>query len=736
MLSPRFHTAAGIRVGLVTDATHLACALVLLAAPSAARAQPEVADSALAARLAPTVTIYRDRYGIPHVWAQTDAGATFGFGYAQAEDNFLRLEDNFVRALGRAAEVYGETALDDDRLNRALRIPQLARAEYARASSHIRSLLDGYAAGVNLWIARHPDAPRRLLRRVEPWYPLAFIRFNYYQNGFAPAAGLHPREMRTAERARERTSLGSNGWVVGPSRSASGHALLFINPHLAYFGPGQVYEGHVHSAEGWDFSGYARFGFPFPYVGFNATLGWVSTDNFADLADLYTETFDRAGDSLAYRYGAGYRTAVQWRDTIRVRTNSGIDARQMMFRRTHHGPIVAVRDGRPLALRMAKLDSSGWLDEWYAMTRARDVVELKRAMRPLAMLFGNVMAADSGGRTWYLYNAAVPRRDPRFDWTRPLDGSDPATDWKGFHSIDELPQLLDPPSGWMQNSNSSPFQLTDVGNPDSARFPAYMVPEGNGVNPRARAGRRILSSTASFTFDTWARAAVDTRVDAVDVGLRDLFASVDGVADTALRLRVAPAAELLRAWDGRSTVESVPMTLLYFTARLYFDEQQPDTSLAGRARTLARALDTLESRFGKWEVGWGEVSRLQRRPDPDPSAPPEYDLRAALGFRDDLPSEPLPAVPGWLGAAFTAHLAGAPRQKREFAVHGGSYVAVVEFGPRVRAAAVHTFGASGDPRSPHFADQAPIFARGQFRPAWFFLSDILANLDRAYRPGR
>jgi penicillin amidase len=714
---------------------HVGFALIALLSPLPGSAQRPSAGEVLAVRLAPTVTIYRDRYGIPHVWARTDAGATFGFGYAQAEDNFARLEDNFVRALGRAAEVYGEPALHDDRLNRALRIPQLARAEYGRMSPRMRSLLDGYAAGVNLWMTRHPAAPRRLLQRVEPWYPLAFIRYNYYQNGFAPGAGLDSREIRTAERDRERSSLGSNGWVVGPSRSASGHALLFIDPHLSYFGPGQVYEGHVHSAEGWDFSGYARLGFPFPYVGFNATLGWVSTDNAADVADLYAERFDRAGDPLSYRYGTSYRTAFQWQDTIRVRAGNGVDTRAMTFRSTHHGPIVAVRDGHPLALRMAKLDSAGWLDEWYAMTRARDVTELKRAMRPLAMLFGNVMAADARGHTWYLYNAAVPRRDVRFDWTQPLDGSDPATEWKGFHSLDELPQLLDPPSGWMQNCNSSPFQLTDVGNPDSARFPAYMVPEGNSLNPRARASRRILSSTPAFTFDEWARAGFDTRVDAIDVGLRDLFASSAEVPDSALRVRIAPAAALLRGWDGRSTVESVPMTLLYVASGLYFSGPQRDTTLTGRARALADALDSLDARFGRWQVGWGEVSRLQRRPDPDPSAPPQYDLLAALDFRDDLPSEPLAAVPGWLGAVFTAYLARAPMQKREYAVAGDTYVAIVEFGPRVRAAAVHTFGASGDPRSPHFADQAPLFARGHFRPAWFSLADIRANAERAYHPG-
>jgi penicillin amidase len=682
------------------------------------------AQTPSAASLAAETTIHRDRWGIPHVYARTDAGAAFGFAYAQAEDYFPRIEDNYIRALGRRAEVAGPDVFFQDRLNRALEIPRLAQEEYGRLDPRMRALCDAFAAGLNYYLETHPEITPRLIERFEPWHPLAFIRYNYYQNGFIYASGVRGAELRQPARDPALDdNVGSNGWVVGPARSASGHPLLFINPHLPYFGPGQVYEGHVHSDEGWDFTGYTRFGFPFPYVGHNATLGWVSTDNAADQADLYLETFDDPARPLAYRYGTGHRIAVEWVDTIRVRTGSGIEARAVTLRRTHHGPIVGERDGMQLAVRMARLAEDGWLAEWYAMTRARNVTELRRAMQPLAMLFGNVMAADNEGHTWYLYNGAVPRRDPRFDWSGAVDGSDPRTEWNGYHTIDELPELLDPPSGWMDNSNGSPFRMTDRGNPDPKRFPAYMVPEGNAVNPRGRAGQRLLASTPRWTFEAWSRAAFDRRVFMAESTIAVLNRAAGRNRDRTLRARTAPALALLRRWNGVSDTSSVAMSVFSLWRRFLPDG--PDgNSPAVMVRTLGSALDSLERRFGRWQVPYGELSRLQRVVDAAGQEP--GDTRRSIAW---------PAVHGADGAVFTGYAEPLPDQRRLYGTAGASYVSVVELGPQVRALAVHTFGASGDSTSPHYADQAVLHARGELRPAWFTLDEIRSNLESSYRPG-
>ena len=474
------------------------------------------------------VTIYRDTYGVPHVFGRTDAAAVFGFAYAQAEDNFHRLEKNYIHAIGRRAEAYGERACGRTRSTGRWRFPGWPEKSTGDCHPMFAPWSTPLPMGsISTWPSI-PEVEPQLLRKMEPWYPLAFIRYNYYQNGFLFSTGIHGDSVRLARASRGvESSTGSNGWAVGPSRSASGHPLLFINPHLPFFGSGQVYEGHVHSDQGWDFTGYTRFGFPLPYVGHNAYLGWVSTDNSADLADSYIETFDHPTNPQAYRYGSEYRTATVWQDTIRVKTDGGMETRVITLRKTHHGPLLGSMNGKPVAVRMAKLEADGWLGEWYAMTRARNLDEFKRAMAPLNMQFGNVMYADRDGHTWYLYNGAVPRREPGLDWTRPVDGSDPSTEWQGYHTMDELPQMTDPATGWMQNCNSSPFLLTSSGNPDSTRFPGYMVTEGD--NPRALVSRRILAGKQKWTFEEWARAAFDTRVVMADSLLPQLLSDFESL---------------------------------------------------------------------------------------------------------------------------------------------------------------------------------------------------------------
>jgi acyl-homoserine-lactone acylase len=746
-----------------------------------------------AAKLARSVTIYRDTYGVPHVFGSTDASTVFGFAYAQAEDNFWRVEENFILALGRASELYGEKGLDEDRRNHALEIPRLAREEYSRLDRKLRTLCDAFAAGFNYYLTKHPESHPRLLPKIEPWYTLAFIRYNYFQNGFARDESLSG-DLQTAQGHRELAdNVGSNGWVIGPSKSKTGHAMLLINPHLSFFGSGQVYEGHVHSDEGWNFTGYTRFGFPFPYVGHNDDLGWVSTDNAADLEDVYAETFDDPARPLAYRYGTGYRLATERTEEIRVKTNTGIEVRRFKMIKTHHGPVLARRDGKLLTIRMAKFEGDGWLREWYEMTSARTLAQFKAALRPQNMLFGNVMYADRRGNTYYLYNGSVPRRDPRFDWTKPLDGSDPATEWHGFHTIAELPQLTNPRTGWMQNCNTTPFLLTSQGNPDPARFPKYMVQEGD--NPRGRIARRILATTPAFTFEEWTRAAFDTHVIMADellpawlaelreylaLGTPKAFATSspglraalpwdqeqsfvdltreagdrtdrgtsptvrEGSSQSSSRLRDAydelksgtgilpvnqdarlrDAYDLLATWDHRATNDSVATTIFSrWRDRISRGTPTPVTG-EGRLAALREALDALEQRFGTWRVAWGELNRLQRR---DESKGEQFD--------DARPSFAVPGVGGNDGAVYTFYAGPSPGQKRFYGVAGATYVSVVEFAPQVRALSIHTFGSSGHPESLHYTDQAALYARGEFKPAWFTLKEIRANLEAAYHPG-
>ena len=675
--------------------------------------------------LAGDVTIYRDVYGVPHVFGRTDASTVFGFAYAQAEDNFWRIEENYMAAIGRSAEIYGEKRLERDRRNRALEIPRLAREEYGRLDTKTRAICDAFAEGLNYYLEVHPEVKPRLLTKMQPWYPLAFIRYNYYQQGFVNDEALDDTDLQTASVDQAlKDNQGSNGWVIGPSRSANGHAMLFINPHLPFFGSGQVYEGHVHSEEGWNFTGYTRFGFPLPYVGHNDNGGWVSTDNSADLTDVYAETFDDPKRPLAYRYGKSYRIATEHIEEILVKTPAGMEKRSFKMASTHHGPILAVRDGKKLAIRMAKFESDGWLREWYLMTRANSLADLKRAMAPLNMLFGNVMYADRQGNTYYLYNGAVPRRDPRFDWKKPVDGSDPATEWKGYHTIEELPQLTNPKTGWMQNCNTTPFLLTSVGNPDPKSFPSYMVQEVD--NLRGEISRRILAEDHKFTFEDWQRVAFDVHVLGAEKELSSMLVSARkrliAAGNSPVNTDLDGAIDVLSAWDRRSSTSSVAMTLY----SLWRDklEQGRIKDEQGMLNALSDVLKTLKADFGTWRVGYGEISRLQR-----------YDESSEEDFSDARPSVAVPGISGRDGGVFTFYAAPARGQKRRYGVAGGTYISVVEFGPKVRALSVHTFGSSGDPKSKHFMDQSELYARGQFKPAWLTLEDIKKNLESSYRPG-
>ncbi len=711
---------ASAAVGMVT--------IGALAAASPARSQPALSP----ARLAAMVTIYRDQWGTPHVFGRTDASTIFGFGYAQAEDNFPQLEEDFALALGRGAELYGEELVPEDRLDRTLRIEAFARRDYDAMDPAVRALCDGFAAGINYYLARHPAVHPRLLRRIEPWYPLAFIRYSYYQLGFVhdPKLGTLVMGAPALERTTP-THQGSNGWVIGPSRSASGHAMLFIDPHLSFFGPGQVYEGHIHSDEGagWEFSGYARFGFPMPYIGHNAGVGWMSTDNVADEVDGYIEHFDDPAHPLAYRYGGGYRTAEEHIDTIRVKTPEGVVTRTYRSVWTHHGPIVASAGGLPVAARLPKYESHGWLAEWYHMTRAHSVPELQAALAPLDMLFGNVMAADRDGTIYYVYNAAVPRRDPAFDWSRPVDGSDPRTEWQGYYALADLPQLTNPATGWMENCNTSPFLLTTAGNPDPSRFPRYMVREGvfpgwDADNPRGRASRRILSTTPRFTFAAWARAAFDTHVITADELLPNWLARLRPAATGSDA--IDSAITTLEAWDHESTVGSVAMTLYSAWHRAM---RGRDSTAPALADALGSAMADLTRRFGSWRVPYGETTRMQR------SAAYSHPPFGAPAFSDDRPSLPVPAVSENDGAVFTIRAVPGRERVRQYGVHGDTYVSVVEFGPRTRAESVMPFGESGDSTSSHFADQAPLYTHGTLKPSWFTLAEVRAHAAAAYHPG-
>jgi acyl-homoserine lactone acylase PvdQ len=682
-----------------------------------------------AARDSLRVTIHRDTWGVPHIYGSTDAGVVFGGAYAQAEDSWPQVEENFVRAIGRGAELDGESALLDDYLVHGLEIPRRSIEEYERAPDELRRLYDAFAAGFNHYLETHPDAERRVLERVEPWYTLALIRFKYHHNEYLGYAGLQrSHSLRALAQSRvapdgER-ALGSKQWAVAGSRTRSGHPMLLINPHVSFFGMSTYTETHLASAEGLEFSGLTRFGFMLPYMGNNAHLGWAYTDNYGDHGDLYLIDLDANGRT--YRYGDGRRTVTTWTETINVRTDTGLETREYRFAKTHQGPILGyTADDRPLAVRLAKLDEGGWFAQWYEMMRAGSLEEWRAAVALLNVPYMNTMYADRDGNILYIYNHAIPRRSTDYDWSEPVDGADPGTEWDGYHALDELPQFLNPETGYLQNTNSSPFTATEgieVG-PDD--FPPYMV--GNETdNRRAQSSRRVLRELTDLTLDDFANAALTTRLVAADEWLPDLFAAFAALerADPDRASSLAGPIAALRDWNREADTASVATTLFVAWAGV----ANPDRGPIGPAATpaadpwldaLARFVERLEVDWGTWEVPWGEINRIQRP-----------DAAGALPFSDTLPSLPVAGAPGWLGSIFVFNTEPADDGMRRYGRHGNSFVKLVEFTPDVRARSVFVFGQSGDPASPHYFDQAALYSEKRFKPAWFSAANVQANAVR------
>ncbi len=645
-----------------------------------------------------SVTIYRDTWGVPHIYAPTDAGAVYGLMYAQAEDNFPQLETDYIRALGRAAETEGRRGLSGDILYRAYEVESRAKAAYAAENAELRALCDAFADGVNRYLAAHPEVKPRLLTRWEPWFILA-----YEMRGPA-GAGITAAERRRAfpllsdaapedgSDAASDPDEGSNMWAIAPSRSTNGHAMLLINPHVAFFGGGQRYEAHLHSGEGLDVSGFAMLGTPYIRSGHNANLGWSHTNNYASTADVYLEPLTGG---------------TEWTEEIRIKTDAGVETRRVTFRKTKHGPVLGIRGDRALAVRAAGV-AGGVMEQRWAMARARNLREFQAAMARTALTGSNTIYADREGNIWYVHGNAIPRRSTKFDWKKPVDGADPETEWRGLHQLTELPQLLNPKSGWLQNCNSTPFLTTDEAeNPHAADFPSYMAPEAD--TPRSSRSRAILGGTRRFSFAEWSLASMDTKVGAAEQKIPELLAAYRAKPRPALAEMVAE----LEHWDQVARVDSVAATLFLRSAN------SPDM-LAALEKTKAG----LESAWGTWRVPWGEVNRLQRVQSDGIEEP----------FSDSKPSVPVPGAPSFSGTVFTFGTREVPGQKRAYGVTGDSYVAVVEFASSPLARSLLVNGESADSRSPHYTDQAGLYSAGKFKDAWFTLRDIRKHVERKYTP--
>jgi acyl-homoserine lactone acylase PvdQ len=687
------------------------------------------------------VTIYRDAYGTPHIDGATDEATLFGFAYAQAEDNFQQLDDNYILGQGRYSEVHGSTGLNSDLLNRAFEIVPNAQRSYRQLGEDTRALFDAYTAGLNYFLDKHPQIKPGLNVRFEPWHVMAFGRQAMLELCYRYtrlSSSFLPRRHRPIW-----TTSGSNGWAIGPKRTRGGSAMLMASPHLPWFGFSTIYEAHLRSGEGWDFSGAAFFGNPNMSLGHNRHLGWTLTTNEPDIADVWAETFDHKANPLAYRYSDGYRTATEWTTTIRVKSESGFADRKYTLRKTHHGPIVGHEGGsKYLAARIAGLDDVVMLPQCMRMVRAESISQFNAALAMQQFPLMNMLYADREGNIAYFYNGLIPRRDNQFNWSQPVDGADPQTEWQGIHTLAELPHLMNPADGFLQNCNSSPFTTCETGNLNPESFPRYMCEDANDDKRRAKMSRQLLRSMKGVDMDAVIDAALDTTVYWAKASLPDYQRRFKQLKqeNPQLSATVEPYLAHLLDWDCRITRDSTQATLCAAWYEELFGAGYPAETLLPQFvespekefAALHLAASKLAATYGDWRVRWSDVYRMQRHPQ-------VVDV-LSLPFEDQSPSLPSVAGPGPMGVIFTQYYTPTIRipfvrtLNKRYGIVGTAYLAVYEFGDQVRGASALNFGVSGHPDSPHFSDQAALLSTKQLKPELLDWDEI-QKACRAYQPG-
>jgi acyl-homoserine-lactone acylase len=721
------------------------------AAPAAQTAHAGNFTPAELARLkaaAQRVTILRDKWGIPHAFGKLDADAVFGMIYAQAEDDFNRVETNYIDAMGRLAEVEGEKEIWRDLRMKLYIQPGDMKAKYAASPAWLKKLMNAWADGLNWYLASHPEVKPRLLTRFEPWMALSFSEGSI--GGDIEEIDLKGLQAFYDKRPESKLALadvgepadkgfgaepsGSNGFAIAPGRTHDGHALLMINPHTwFYFRP----EVHMVSEEGLNAYGAVTWGQFFIYQGFNPRLGWMHTSGGGDVIDEYLESVVDHDGKHFYRYDGKERPFKAVDITLPYKTADGMASRTVTAYFTHHGPVVREQDGKWVSVRMMA-DPMHALEQSYGRTKARNYAEFLKVMQLRTNSSNNTVYADADGNIAYFHGNFIPRRDARFDWTRPVDGSVSATEWKGLHEVKETITVFNPKSGYISNTNNWPCTGFGESSPDCAKYPAYMwsLPQ----NARGIHAERVLHDARDLTLDGLIARAYDSYLTAFEPLVPALLKDWEALPDAdPLKARLAEQVALLRGWDLRWSLQSVPTALAVYwgqdmvresaerarTARTpVVDFIQTRLTPPERLAALARASDKLAADFGSWKTPWGEINRFQR---PSGAIDLQYD--------DSQPSIPVPFTSANWGSLASFGMVKKQTTKRIYGDRGNSFVAAVEFGPRVHAKSILAGGESGDPKSPHFADQAAMYARGEFKDVLFYKEDIEKQLERKYHPG-
>ena len=697
--------------------------------------------------IAERVEIIRDDFGVPHVYAKTDADAVFGMLYAQCEDDFNRVEQNYIWAIGRLAEVEGPSALYSDVRARMFMTQEEAIEAYEQAPDWLQKLCNAFADGVNYYLHTHPEVNPRLLTRFEPWMPFYFsegsiggdierVSTSKIKALYEGGTQLALAEDQLAEERYSPFSLyeepaGSNGIALNGDMTDSGNAMLLINPHTSFFFRGEM---HVVSEEGLNAYGAVTWGQFFIYQGFNEKTGWMHTSTYTDVIDEYVETVRHTQTGKEYKYGEKWLAIDSIQEAFSVKTEEGLQQKTLTLYRTHHGPITHKIDDQLTATALMWSPAKA-LEQSFIRTKQSNYEGFSQMMQLKTNSSNNTVYADADKNIAYWHGNFIPVRDTRFDFAKPVDGSNPDTDWKGLHELEEHITLLNPSTQWLQNCNSTPFTAAGLDSPRPEDYPYYMstAPE----NFRGVHAISLLDQTQKHSLESLIDLAYDSYLPAFEALIPGLVRSFDEAPNTDL----AEEIELLRNWDFRTSADSKAMTLAHFYGTALY---QKAPSLKGyspmelmqywgqsaelselRREVFAEAVSGLKRDFGSSLIEWAEVNRYQR-----------LDASIFQAFNDSLPSVGIGHASGRWGALAAYGARYTNNTKKIYGTRGNSFVAVVEFGERLRAKSLLAGGQSSDVNSRHFDDQVELYAAGLFKEVPFYREDVLKRAIETYRPGK
>jgi len=670
------------------------------------------------------VTIIRDNWGIPHIYGKTDADAVFGLLYAQCEENFQKVEENNLEMMGRLSEI-GKAGLYDDLQMRLIYDSSAAIKDYKNSPAWFKKLLDAAADGVNYFLYRHPELKPSILKRFEPWFALMRTNGSISATQTAELAiedmkNLYPANdpsvsLQKKEFAKDEIEeTGSNGFAVAPSRTQSKNAMIYINPHVTFYFRTEV---QMVSDEGLNAYGAVTWGTFFVFQGFNEHCGWMHTSSDADVADLYKEKIDNRNGSFVYLYDGKWLPVKTKKITIDYKSGDTLNHQVFVLYATGHGPVMGIRNGDWLSLKENNRSMAALMQSWLR-TKAKGFEDFKKIMNMRSNSSDNTVFADDKGNIAYWHGNFIPKRDSKFDWAQPVDGTTSSTNWKGLHSLDEMVHVYNPKTGWIQNCNSTPFTVSGNSSPKKEDYPTYMAPDLE--NYRAINAERLLDEKTNLTIDRLIKeVGYSHYLSAFEVLLPQLFLAFDELRETdSLRQMLSEPIDLLKAWDKNSSASSVATTLaIEWASRI-----MKNVSSQEKLNLLYDAIKDLQQRFGSWKIPWGDINRYQRTGNPE-------------NFDDNKSSLPVGLASATWGSLPSFQSKQVANSKKRYGFSGNSFIACVEFGKKIKAKSIVTGGQSFDPSSKHFTDQAQMYIDGNFKDVLFYKEDVMKHVERKYHPG-